>query len=159
MDRRRLSIYLNDHLAAADAALARARASVRSNRGSELGEALEGFVRDASEDREALLEILRDLGLDRNLVKELAALAAERVGRLKLNGRLIHYSPLSRLEEFELFAAGASAKASLWETLQLLGDHEPRLDSAELARLHERARAQSQALSDLRRQQIHDAFS
>jgi hypothetical protein len=159
MDRRRLSIYLNDHLAAADAALARARASARSNRDSELGEKLDGFVRDASDDREALLEIIRDLGLDRNLVKELAALAAERMGRLKLNGRWIHYSPLSRLEELELFAAGASAKASLWETLQVLSDHEPRLDSAELASRYERARAQSETLSDLRRRQIRAAFS
>jgi hypothetical protein len=159
MNRRRLSIYLNDHLAAADAVLARARASVRSNRDSEVKGALEGFARDASEDREALLAVMRDLGVARNLVKEVAALAAERVGQLKLNGRVIHYSPLSRLEELELFAAGASAKASLWETLQVLSDHDPRLDSTHLARLHERARAQSQALSDLRRQQILEAFS
>lgn len=159
MNRRRLSIYLNDHLAAADAALARARASRRSNRDSELGEALEGFVHDASQDREVLLEVMRDLGLDRNIVKEVAALAAERVGRLKLNGRVIHYSPLSRLEELELFAAGASAKASLWETLQVLSEHEPRLDANELARRTERARAQSDTLAELRRRHIRDAFA
>lgn len=159
MDRGRLGIYLNDHLAAADAALARARASARWNRASKLGESLEGFVRDASEDREALLGVIRALGLDRNVFKEGAALAAERVGRLKLNGRLFHYSPLSRLEELELFEASASANAALWETLQALSDHEPRLDPAQLATRHHRAKAQSDTLAHLRRQHIRHAFA
>ena len=43
--------------------------------------------------------------------------AGELVGRLKTNGRLSTYSPLSRLLELEMLLAGIDAKRSLWRSL------------------------------------------
>lgn len=159
MNHRRLRIYLNDHLAASTGVLARARATVRSNRDSKLGRVLERFVEESSEDRQALLEVMARLGLRRARLKEIAALGAERAGRLKLNGRWIRYSPLSRVEELELFTAGASLKGRLWETLGILSEEDERLDPDEIDARRRRARAQERSLAALRRKWVHEAFS
>jgi len=96
-----LRIYLNDHLAGSALGLALARRTLRNNREGELGEFLRRLVREIEEDRATLLEVMRALGVPRNPVKEPAARMLEIVGRLKLNGRLRGYSPLSRALELE----------------------------------------------------------
>jgi hypothetical protein len=159
MDRRRLRIYLNDHLAASAGALARTRATIRANRDSKLATELQRFLDEATEDRRVLLEVMDRLGLRRARLKELAALGAERMGRLKLNGRWIRYSPLSRLEELEFLAAGASLKGRLWETLEILSEEEAALDADALEAQRKRARAQERSLSRIRRKWVHEAFS
>ena len=54
--------------------------------------------------------------------KVYAGLVGERVGRLKLNGRLLARSPLSSLEELELLSLGVTGKAAGWRTLRLLAE-------------------------------------
>ena len=54
------------------------------------------------------------------------AVAGEWLARLKLNGRLRGYSPVSRLEEFEMLTAGIVTKASLWRTLRIVLDGDSR---------------------------------
>jgi len=51
-------------------------------------------------------------------LKPLGALLAERLGRLKLNGRLWGYSPLSRLDELEALQLGVTGKRRLWRALE-----------------------------------------
>lgn len=46
------------------------------------------------------------------------AWAAEKLVRLKLNGRLRGYSPLSRLLELEMLHIGITGKLELWQALQ-----------------------------------------
>ena len=64
------------------------------------------------------------------------------MGRLKPNGQLTGYSPLSRVVELEGLALGMTGKLALWKALRELVDEEPRLDAAELERLRERAERQ-----------------
>ena len=45
------------------------------------------------------------------------ARTAERASRLTLNGRLLGYSPLSRVIELETLGAGILAKRGLWNAL------------------------------------------
>jgi hypothetical protein len=61
------------------------------------------------------------------LTRQLAAWTGEKAGRLKLNGHLFTYSPLSRLEELELLALSVPRKRTLWQTLHLLAQQKPRL--------------------------------
>ena len=53
------------------------------------------------------------LGVAQGRLKPLAAVFGERLGRLKLNGRLWGYSPLSRLDELELLQIGVVGKRML----------------------------------------------
>ena len=58
------------------------------------------------------------LGVGQGKLKPLAAVLGERLGRLKLNGRLRGYSPLSRLDELELLQIGVVGKRRLWRALE-----------------------------------------
>jgi hypothetical protein len=141
---RLLATYLNDHLAGAVAAGELARRCARSNRDSPLGRALTRLADELDEDRGALQSIMGRLGVGGDPVKLTAAWAAEKLGRLKLNGRIIGYSRLSRLEELEVLMLGVEGKLLLWEALART-DH-PALREVDMKRLIERARSQRRRL-------------
>ena len=128
-----LSIYLNDHLAAFTALRAVAARSRRSNPGTPLGDYLRQVETEIGQARLTLVRLMDDLGVRRDPVKGAAAWFAERAGRLKLNGHLIRYSPLSRVLELEGLIAGAEIEARTWETLGPLGgrDHSDLLERCE----------------------------
>jgi hypothetical protein len=141
-----LEIYLNDHLAAATGGRDLARRAAASNRGSEYGPFLERLAGDINEDRESLLAIMRALNVKVDRLKVLAGWGAEKVGRLKLNGRLLGYSPLSRLVELETLALGVHGKLALWRSLQQLEPTLPGMADGLLAELVDRAQSQLEEL-------------
>ncbi|HEX2017168.1 MAG TPA: hypothetical protein VGN69_10765, partial [Solirubrobacteraceae bacterium] len=75
-------------------------------------------------------------------VKQLGGWGAEKLGRLKLNGQLVGYSPLSRLVELDGLVVGVTGKLALWRALESVAKSDPRLEQADLARLIERAERQ-----------------
>jgi hypothetical protein len=148
IERRLLAIYLNDHLAGATGGVELARRVRSSNRGTKWGEALEGICAEVEADRATLEKVMESLAVRRNTAKVAGAWAAEKLGRLKLNGRLRSYSPLSRLLELEMLHIGITAKLELWQALQrTLGS---RLSDVDFAALIERAELQRQVVERLR---------
>jgi hypothetical protein len=146
-----LGVYLNDHLAGSVLGDQLARRCLRSNEGSKLGRFLARLVAEIGEDRAELERIMTRVGARRSRIKPALAWTAEKVGRLKLNGQLLGYSPLSRLVELEGLMLGISGKLALWVALRpVLGD-DPRIEGIDLERLAERARAQRQTIERLRR--------
>jgi hypothetical protein len=143
-----LAIYLNDHLAGAAGGLELARRARGSNAGTPLGDFLAGLAVEIEEDKDELEGIMEQLGVGRDRLKVAAGWAAEKAGRLKLNGRITSYSPLSRLVEIEGLIAGVSAKRAAWLALLELAPGEPRLDAEQLARLVTRAESQLSALHE-----------
>jgi hypothetical protein len=149
IERRLIGIYLEDHYAGATGGLELARRLLASNRDSEWAEDLERFCVEAEEDRTALRDVMEALGVRRNLPKAYGAWAFEKVGRLKLNGRLTGYSPLSRLVEVELLVVAVTGKRSLWDALRRAD--RPELERFDLEGLEHRAEAQRAVLK-----RIHD---
>jgi hypothetical protein len=147
MASKRLSIYVNDHFAAAIAAGELARRSANSNRDTPLGDELDRLANEIEEDRSALETLMHHLGVTIDHKKAVAAWTAEKLGRLKLNGGWVSYSALSRLEELEFLTLGVEGKLLLWEALAEHPELAARLDLAELAR---RARAQRRRLKEHR---------
>ncbi len=154
-----LAIYLNDHLAGATAILQLARRTAASNRDSDHGVFLAELSEEIAEDRESLLEVMRALEVRRDPAKVLAAWAAEKAGRLKLNGRLLSYSPYSRVLELEVLLLGVHGKLALWQALQQLEPSEPLLDGELLRDLRERAEDQIARLQDHRLRAAARAFA
>ena len=97
MARRFRDIYLADHHAGSTAGLALARRAAVNNRGTATGEALERLVDEIAADRVTLERLLAAVGARPSRVKDGLAWSAEKFGRLKPNGQLTGYSPLSRL--------------------------------------------------------------
>jgi len=120
VDRQLLGIYLNDHLGGAVGGVELARRVLRNNRGTRLEADLRRLLDEIEKDRETLEGLIQRLGLPRSQVKAGAAWLLEKAGRLKPNGRLLEYSPLSRLIELELLATGVEAKRALWNALKRL---------------------------------------
>ena len=146
----RLAIYLNDHLAGSTAARELVRRSASSNRDSSYAPFLETLAQEIDEDRASLIEIMHALGVKVDHVKVLGGWTAEKLGRFKLNGSLVSYSPLSRLVELEVLTLGVHGKLALWRSLELLEPDEPRLADSNLAALIARAETQLQGLEEQR---------
>ena len=108
-----LATYLNDHLAGATAGLELARRSAANNRGSALGPYLANLAQEIDEDRDALLTLMSDLDIGTDRIKVFGGRAVEKLARLKPNGRLLSYSPLSRLLELEGLMLGVRGKLAL----------------------------------------------
>jgi hypothetical protein len=135
-----LAIYLNDHLAGSTVGLELARRARGANEGGELGAFLTKLELEIADDRDVLKQVMAAVGAGEDRLKVMAAWAGEKLGRLKLNGRLIGYSPLSRLVELEALSLGIEGKASLWRMLGELDD--PRLEDFDFAALTARAERQ-----------------
>jgi transcription-repair coupling factor (superfamily II helicase) len=104
-----------------------------------------------------LEEVMRRLGVERSRLKEIMGAVAERVARLKANGRLVRPSPLSVVVELEALSAGVFAKQSLWRSLRAAGL--PELDREELTRLAERAAAQLEVLREHKDRAAAEVFA
>jgi hypothetical protein len=158
INRKLLSIYLNDHLAGATFGVELARRMASANEGTEFGPEMERLATEVEEDREALKEILRTLGIRADPLKVPLGWTAEKVGRFKLNGQVTGYSPLSRLVEIEGLSTGVTGKRSLWRCLRDVAAVDARLDDERLASLQARAEAQLETLDGLRRRAATLAF-
>ena len=91
-------------------------------------------------------------------VGQALAVAGVTVGRVKMNGRIISYSPLSRVIELEAMASGVLSKLRLWESLLHVAEVDPRLDKAALNRHLADAKEQLETLRSLHERAIDDAF-
>jgi len=158
MDDRLLGIYLNDHLAGATAGVELARRCAGRNRGSDSGRRLAKISREIEEDREQLRAVMRKLAAGENVAKTTLAWIAERTGRLKLNGRLLSYSPLSRVEELEALRLGVEGKLALWRALKETRATDPRLKGIDLDELARRAEGQRDELESMRLEAASQAF-
>lgn len=145
-----LAIYLNDHLAGATGGveLARRMAVWYPIPGQQA--TLERLAEDIAQDRQALLDLMGVLGVTVRRYKVGAAWAAEKAGRLKLNGSLVSRSPLSNLEELEMLRLGVEGKAAGWRTLRALAETDARLKPGTLDELMARASEQADLLEELR---------
>jgi hypothetical protein len=153
-----LGIYLRDQLALGVLWRELARRAQRQNRGTPLGEALDHVAAGIAEDVETFESIMRELGITTNPVKPSLALVAERCGRLKLNGRVGSYSPLSRFEELEFLAMGIDGKKQMWTTLRDLASLGSRLPDVDFDDLIRRAEEQRAELEPFRVAAGRDAF-
>jgi hypothetical protein len=146
-----LGIYLNDHLAGAITGTGLAkRMAASAEPGTERAAVLGRLAGEITADRAALLRIMAELGVPARGYKVFASWAAERAGRLKLNGHLLTRSPLSDLEETEMLRLGVDGKAAGWRTLRALAERDGRLDADRLDELLARADRQSSELESLR---------
>jgi hypothetical protein len=146
-----LGIYLNDHLAGATAGVELARRVAKAGQLPADQETVRQLAAEITEDRAALMQIMRTLGIPVRGYKVFAAWAGEKAGRLKPNGRIRTRSPLSSLEELEILRLGVEGKVAVWRTLRAHAGDDPRLEAAQLDELTARAGRQAEVLDDLHR--------
>ncbi|SFT52619.1 hypothetical protein SAMN05660657_01342 [Geodermatophilus amargosae] len=153
-----LGVYLNDHLASATGGIELVCRMIGVHRGSRWEGPLQQLLDELRDEKTSLLATARALGVPVRQYKQLGVWLAEKVTRVKLNGRLLSRSPLSDLVEFEFLASGVRAKRSGFETLRIVAEVDDRLDKAELDRLIDQAHRQYEWLTDARRDVAADVF-
>ena len=154
-----LGIYLRDQLALGVSWRELARRARGNNRGTPLGEALTEVSVGIAEDVQTFQTIMRRLGIRPNPVKIGLGVVAERIGRLKLNGRLAGYSALSRFLELEILTMGIDSKKQLWVTLRDLAGLGARLPDVDFDGLIDRAQQQRDTLEPFRIRAGTNAFA
>jgi hypothetical protein len=157
---RLLHIYLQDHCAGATAGVELAKRCLSKNSDGALGDFLANrLLPEIKEDKASLERVMDVVGAPRARWKEGAVWLAEKTGRLKLNGHIISYSPLSRLLEVEGLCVGVDAKMCMWMALETLSDSRPELRAVDLDALLERARRQRRELETRRLEAAAQALS
>src|SRR6476646_9661868 len=101
-----LDVYLNDHLAGASGGADLFRRVARTHADPDVRAAVGRRAEEVAEDRLALLDIMRRLGVEPSRSKVLMGRTAERLGRLKPNGSLVRRSNLTDLIELEALMLG-----------------------------------------------------
>jgi len=151
-----LRVYLQDHHAASAAGLNLVRRLARENASTPFAGELSRLAAEIADDRAKLGAVLRSLDVEPSRLKIGLARAAERVSRLKLNGRLLGYSPLSRVLELETLGAGILAKRGLWSALaQANAGHH----GMEFGELIDRANGQLAVVEQLRERAAAISFT
>jgi len=153
-----LRTYLRDHEAAAVGGLQLFRRCCKANRGTAYAAELQRLTDEIRSDRDALRRICLFFVAEYSTVGRAAAHAGATLGRLKMNGRVFKYSPLSRVLELEALSGGVMMKLRMWESLLLLSAADERLDENELTRRIAAANAQLEALDRLHSIATNEAF-
>ena len=147
MDAGLLQIYLRDHHAAAAGGVALARRALGAQ---------DPIAAQIARDRETLEAIMEQLGVSANPIKVGLVRIVERLSRLKLNGRFVRHSPLSRVVELETLVVGVRGKEALWTALRTAG---VRLEGIDLETLVDSARAQGSELEARRVSAVSKVFA
>lgn len=158
LDARLVASYLNDHHAGAVGGLELARRARSANDGNSYGDVLARLAHEIEEDRHTLERVMEALDVGEDRLKTALGWTVEKAGRLKLNGRLTGYSPLSRLVELEALALGIEGKLCTWQALAEVQESDPRLAGFEFGELAARARRHRRRLERLRRRAAREAL-
>jgi hypothetical protein len=156
VDRKLFGIYLNDHLAGSVVGTRLVRRIVKHNEGNRYGSEAARLVEEIEQDKETLESLMDRLGVRKKKTRLAIATVGETLGRLKPNGRLLSYSPLSRVVELEGLTIGITGKVELWQSLKATGE---RIDGIDADQLIQRAESQRDRVADLRLQAAREAFS
>lgn len=148
VDRTLLGVYLHDHLAGSVAGADRMRRTADRLARTPVGPAMDRVAREVADEQEELRGVVRQLGMHASKPKEAATWLAEKVSRLKANGRWTGRSPMAPLLEVELLRSAVTGKLGGWQTLTDLA--EPLgLDRRRMAELVDQSRRQVETLGEV----------
>jgi hypothetical protein len=135
-----LATYLNDHLAGATAAVDLVERTAREQSGRPLGAFLSKLAGEIRADKQALEDVMAAAGVEKDQPKLVLASLMEKVGRLRIDDRVLGRATPSPLLELESLVLGITGKALLWRALATLPD--PPTGGHSLEQLEERAERQ-----------------
>ncbi len=161
MNTKSLGIYLDDHSAIMQGELELIARCCRSQQAGPLREFLGQLEREVIAQQTIVKDVKTRIGIHsrwEGQLKSGAAWIAEKVGRLKLNGSLLSYSPLSRVVELESLSVAACERVALWNTLDALADADSRLDGITFTFFQEQAENHLATLASYRRAAAMEAF-
>lgn len=118
IDRELLGLYLSDHLTGAEAGAQRIERMAQDFIDTPAAAILAELSADIGAERDLLADLLPALGMSRLRHRQAVSSIGERLGRLKLNGRVTQRSPMTLVLETELMRSAILGKRGGWQTLE-----------------------------------------
>lgn len=141
-----LDVYLNDHLGGSMLGSDLADRIRERSEGTPLGDVMTTVATEIEEDRQALVDLMDELGTTKNPLKQASAWLAEKASRVKFGGATNAEPDLGLFMALETLTLGVQGKLSLWKELkEIAGDHPP-IAATNLDRLIQRAQSQHETL-------------
>lgn len=112
-----LGLYMSDHVSGSTAGINRIAYMAKNYADTPHGPALKRIERELRDERALVHSLLAKHGQPRRRHRQILAWVGERVGRLKLNGRIVGTSPMTPVLESELMRAAVLGKIGGWQTL------------------------------------------
>jgi hypothetical protein len=119
--RRLLRAYISDHLQLIRAGHDLACRTRRREPDGELGSLLDAVADELREQESVAIAFLRQLGAGAPWLRLAIGAAAEKIGRLKPNGRFLQASPLALVFELEVLEAMLESASRFWRVLDRAG--------------------------------------
>jgi hypothetical protein len=154
-----LGTYLNDHMGGAMLGSELADQIRDRNEGTPLGGLMASIAAEIEEDREVLDNLMDELGVGRNPVKQVTGWVAEKMSRVKFSGVGLGDAGHGNFMALESLALGVLGKRSLWVALKAVEGQHDALRELDLDGLIERADAQHHVLERARIQAAPVALS
>src|SRR5258705_3672735 len=141
-----LTIYLQDHLAGATAAIELLQ--VMGERTDPLGGFAKHLLTEIEVDRETLQRLADKVGSGENVIKEFASWLSEKVTRLKFGHGMA--DPFGTFQAIEFLSLGIIGKLALWRALETLSLSDTRLSGVPFNELVLRAKTQFSQVEERR---------
>ena len=145
-----LEVYLNDHLAGAMLGSDLAEQIRERSEGDPFGEVMTGLAAQIEEDRETLIDLMEQLDVGRNPVKQATTWLAEKASRPKFSGLTSGEPEVGYFMALESMMLGVTGKLSLWHALKRVADRYPAIAATDLDELIRRATLQRDTLEEER---------
>ena len=145
-----MDVYLNDHLGGAMLGTELAQQIRDRADGSPLGGVMTRIAAEIEEDRETLTELMDQLGVTRNPVKQVTGWVAEKASKVKFSGAGSGEPDHGTFMALETLRLGVAGKKCLWLAMRQVRGQYPELSGVDLDRLIERASAQERTLEEER---------
>jgi hypothetical protein len=153
-----LAAYLDDHLLGAKAGVRFFDSAVDSLAGTGQADRLR-HVRDEVASARRELKILFDrFGFQRSTPKRVSGLVGALAGKLNPLNPLRTDGHAGAQLELETLQSMLRGQECLWRTLQILAEHEPRLDRERLAQLEAQVQRQLATVADIMDQTVKARF-
>jgi hypothetical protein len=149
-----LTIYLQDHLAGATAAIELLQ--VMGERTDPLGGFAKHLLTEIELDRETLQILADKVGSGENVIKEVASWLSEKVTRLKFGHGMAN--PFGTFQAIEFLSLGILGKLALWRALETLSLSDTRLSGVPFNELALRAKTQFSQVEERRLEIAGTAF-
>lgn len=146
---RAIAHHVHLHLAGSAAGIDLFDRSARAQRDPETADAVRQIHAQLVDERRALRAMADRLDVGESPVLTLGARLAERLGRLKPNGRLLERTAVTDLIELEAMCDAVAGKVTGWRALLAVCDHVDGLERVELELLLDQGLTQHRRLSEL----------
>ncbi len=146
MAHKALDNYLNDHLGGAMLGTDLAEQIRDRGEGTSLGELMERVAPEIEQDRQSLIDLMEQLDVSKNAVKQASAWLAEKASRVKFGGATSGEPDFGLFMAVETLTLGVEGKLSMWKALKEVRADHPALAATDLDNLIARAQSQHDAL-------------